>query len=275
MALVHLNFDSVYLNGSTDVNIILPDKSRFSSESPKDFYNTKEKFKVLYLLHGTFGCYSDWVRKSNVEQYACEKNLVVVMPSALNSDYVNWDGFGMGYSMFDFMTEELMPLVENWFPVSNKREDTFIAGLSMGGLGACGYALNYPEKFAAAYIMSHCPYEIDKEDPNGMWYPRTINQLNNAGGLQEFLNSKHNLWQLAKDKAGKGILPKLYFTCGTSDRLIYDKFKRFRKYAEEIGLEAEFDEVDGYDHEWRFWDMSIEKAINLLVPTEDVKGNAF
>lgn len=67
--------------------------------------------------------------------YATERNLVVVMPSALNSNYSNWDKFMMGYDMFDYLTEVLMPLIYGWLPVSDKREDNFIAGLSMGGPG--------------------------------------------------------------------------------------------------------------------------------------------
>ena len=80
MALIHLNFDSKYLSGSTDVNILLPDCAR--SQEHAAFYGSVKKYPVLWLLHGTFGDYSDWLRKTNVELYAGEKNLIVVMPSA-------------------------------------------------------------------------------------------------------------------------------------------------------------------------------------------------
>ena len=76
MALVHLNLNSKYLSGNTDVNIILPDLPR--DEEPKVFYGAKKKYPVLWLLHGTFGDYTDWLRKTNIELYAEEKNLIVV-----------------------------------------------------------------------------------------------------------------------------------------------------------------------------------------------------
>ena len=79
------------------------------------------------------------------------------MPSAHNTDYTNWNGFGTGYRMYDYLAEELMPLVYAWCPASDKREDNFIAGLSMGGRGAIVYAYAYPEKFAAMYSMSCVP----------------------------------------------------------------------------------------------------------------------
>ena len=130
MALIHMNFNSKYLSGNTDVNILLPDCS--GKQEPDAFYGSGKKYPVLWLLHGTFGDYSDWLRKSNVELYAAEKNLMVVMPSAQNADYANWPGFGIGYHAYDYLTEELMPLVYGWLPASDKREDNFIAGLSMG-----------------------------------------------------------------------------------------------------------------------------------------------
>ena len=96
MALATLNFESQYLNGNTTVSIILPDKTR--DVTPQSFYGSGNKYPVLWLLHGTFGDHSDWVRKSMIELYAREQDLVVVMPSALNSDYSNWDDCMMGYA---------------------------------------------------------------------------------------------------------------------------------------------------------------------------------
>ena len=141
MSLIHYNFESQYLNNNTDVNIILPDKPR--DKTPEQFYGSGKKYKVLWLLHGTFGDYTDWIRKSNIELYACERDLIVVMPSGLNADYVNWPDFALGYNTWDYLFEELMPLVHHWLPASDKREDNFIAGLSMGGNGTLQYAAGH------------------------------------------------------------------------------------------------------------------------------------
>ncbi|WP_099204621.1 alpha/beta hydrolase [Scatolibacter rhodanostii] len=276
MALVHLNFESLYLNGNTDINVILPDRER--SKSPSEFYGNGKKYKVLWLLHGTFGDYTDWIRKSNVELYACERNLIVVMPSGLNADYANWPGFGLGYNMYDYLTEELMPLIYNWFPASDKKEDNYIAGLSMGGFGTCIYALNHPEKFAAASAMSGCPMDMGADDENparGMFEHRKVNQLQNTGGLEAYLDGVQNTWRLAKEKANDPQLPRLYFSCGTKDALLYDSYVKFQKYAEEIGLEATFEETEGYAHEWRFWDLSLQKSLEFFGLTDNNEGNAF
>ena len=140
MSILTYTYESQYLNNNTQVTVILPDKPR--GITPADFYGSGTKYKVLWLLHGTYGDHTDWVRRTNIEMYATEKNLVVVMPSALNSNYSNWTDYMLGYHMYDYLTEELMPLIYGWLPVSDKREDNFIAGLSMGGRGTIKYAVN-------------------------------------------------------------------------------------------------------------------------------------
>ncbi|MBR1497964.1 MAG: hypothetical protein IJ617_10085 [Oscillospiraceae bacterium] len=285
MALLHLHLNSKFLSGNTDVNIILPELPR--EEEPKDFYRAGRKFPVLWLLHGTFGDYTDWLRKTNVELYAEEKNLIVVMPSAENTDYANWPGFGTGYRMFDFLTEELMPLVYGWFPASERREDNFIAGLSMGGRGAIMFAYAYPEKFAAVYSMSCVPQDMrpaaaDAESdtpPATPWAAldreRTRSRLQNAGGLEGYLASPQNTWDRTAEVVRREGNPKMYFSCGTSDFVMYRHFQKFRAYAQDLGLDAEFIEVEGYGHEWRFWERDIQNAIEKFLPGGGRAGNAF
>ena len=277
MALVHLNYNSKYLSGNTDVNILLPDRA--GNQDPADYYSTGKKYPVLWLLHGTFGDYSDWLRKSNVERYVEEKDLIVVMPSAQNADYANWPGFGIGYLAYDYLIQELMPLVYGWFPASDRREDNFIAGLSMGGRGAITYSWAYPEKFAAAYSISWVPQnmrqiaeELEKtrDEPaspkDRLGRERNRIRLQNAGGPAAYLASPYNTWDRAADMAGRLDMPKTYFSCGTEDTVMYRRFCEFRSYAEKIGLDAEFTEHEGYGHEWSFWDQEIRTAVELFFP---------
>lgn len=274
MALVTLNFESQYLNGNTEVSVILPDKPR--AQSPAEFYGNGRKYKVLWLLHGTFGDHTDWLRKSNIELYACEKDLIVVMPSALNSDYANWDGCMMGYAMFDYLTEELMPLIYNWFPASDQRADNFIAGLSMGGGGTLKYALAHPEKFAAAAVLSSAArnYQRVLASPEAAGDTRLANRLRNFGGEAKFLASTENTWRMLGEMVGRVDLPRMYCACGTND-FLFDWYREFKAYAGEIGAEITFEEIEGYTHEWRFWDITIQKALTFFGLDAPVSGNPF
>lgn len=260
MALVRMNFESRCLGNNQEVGVILPNLAQ--GQTPAEFYGSGKKYKVLWLLHGTSGDYSDWIRKSNVERYACEREMIVVMPSALNSNYSNWPGFMTGYRMFDFLTEELMPLVHHWFPASNKREDNYIAGLSMGGEGAIKYAVNHPEKFAACAVLSMAPRNLKEaaKTPNR----RMENSIQNAGGYEAYVNSYENTWEQLDKLKDTGVLPRLYFTCGKED-FLFDVYMEFKEYAKKIGLQAQFEEFDGFCHEWGFWDMAVQRAIEFFL----------
>lgn len=277
MAIATLNFESEYLKSNHEITVILPNRPRHLS--PRTYFESGQKYKVLWLLHGTYGDHTDWLRRTNIELYACEKDLIVVMPSALNSNYSNWNQSMMGFGMYDYLTEELMPLVYNWLPASGRREDNFIAGLSMGGRGTIKYAVNHPERFAAAAVLSAAPVdysavteaELAQDD---MFSRRLKGMVDNAGGLEAFAASNENVWRIMDELAGSGRLPRLMFACGTADKLIYDNLQTFRRHAEEIGLAAEYWLAEGYGHEWRFWDLAIQRALDFF-GLEDTGASPF
>lgn len=278
MSLLTYTFESQYLNGNTQVSVILPDKPR--GISPEAFYRSGKRYKVLWLLHGTCGDNSDWIRRTNIELYAAEKNLAVVMPSALNSNYSNWEDTMLGYHMYDYLTEELMPLIYGWFPVSDRREDNFIAGLSMGGRGTIKYAVNHPQRFAAAAVLSAAPVDLSRMrrgDPNlllDLDNPRTVTTMKNAGGFDAFVHSNENVWAILDEKARTGELPRLMFACGEEDTVLYGLFLDFQRHAREIGLDAHWYSLPSYRHEWRFWDLGIQEALRFFGLDEE-GGNPY
>lgn len=279
MSLLTYNFESLYLNNNQEISIILPDRKR--SVTPREFYGSGEKYKVLWLLHGTFGDHTDWIRKTNIELYAAECGVIVVMPSALNSNYSNWEDFMLGYNMYDYLTEELMPLVYGWLPASDRREDNFIAGLSMGGRGAVKYAVNFPDKFEAAAVLSAVPIDFRLLKPgheNPLFNtedPRLIRSIKNAGGLEKYIHSEENVWNIIDQKATSGSLPRLMFACGEDDKILYENYINFRTHCESIGLDAKWFSLPGYGHEWRFWDRAIQEAFLFFGLDKTDNGNPF
>jgi len=187
---------------------------------------------VLYLLHGHTGDEYSWIRGSRIEQYVNKNDIAVVMPGGLNSFYVN--SLEGSFNYFDFLSEELPNRVKQFFHVSNKREDTFIAGLSMGGYGAFKQAFNYPEKYAAAASMS--------------------------GALDMVEN---DLLKLSTDlkKSGKKV-PILYQCCGVEDCL-YPSNSKFRSHLKALKYDFVYYESPG-GHDWDYWDSAIQKIINWL-----------
>ena len=301
MALVQFQFESQYLGVNTNINVILPDKPR--DQEPAVFYGSGKKYRVLWLLHGTFGDYSDWLRKSNIELYACERDLIVVMPSGMNANYENWPNFTLGYMAYNYLFDELMPLIYNWFPASDDPKDNFIAGLSMGGRGTLRYFLSHPEKFAGAAAMSFVP--VDYTLPENASYLERVSatdravleshactsegELNNWsrelrqrndmdvwGGKESFLASAANLWPQFEAFARMENPPKLFICCGEDDPLFFTNgsYEKFLAYLDKLGIDYGHSEGPGA-HEWRVWERDIQLVLDYFGIADEKAGNAF
>ena len=260
MALVHVKTFSEALKTKTDIQVILPTPmtGELSLEAEKRFpyYSREIPVPVLYLLHGTYGDEGDWIRFSRIEGYAQEYNLAVVMPGAANSWYNNMPNGGPAY--YDYITAEL-PRMINWmFPVSGKREDTFIAGLSMGGSGAFKCAMTKPRQYSHVAVLS-----------------------GGFGALDERLAGGNTPWSLAFEpgKSTRGAdndpyyvteeliknkteYPRLYICCGTED-FLYKENCEFRKHLDTIGFAYQYHEQPGL-HNFDFWDDEIKRILAWL-----------
>ena len=290
MALVNMDFQSAFTNGNTEITVILPDMPW--GTTPEQFYKSGKKYPVLWLLHGTFGDHTDWIRKSNIELYACERDCIVVMMSALNTVYDNWPDFCMGHDNFKLITEELMPMIQGWFPASDKREDNFIAGLSMGGRGTMKISLERPDLFGGAAALSSVPTDLDgdvehltklfntpKEELTGelRMEGRTWNDMHRSGSVEAYLNGRDNTWRHLRERQEDGtIVPKYFFSMGTEDgSYLSGNYQKFKEYAESLGINCMFTEGPGR-HEWRVWDRDIQLALDYFgIGTDKNAGNPF
>ena len=152
MPRLHVDFYSQALSMNTNAAVLLP-------QSQKDFisggarYNGEGKIPVLWLLHGMGDDYTSWQRYTNVERYALARGIAVVMPSVLSQCF--YCDMVKGLAYFEYISQEMPRLFREMFPqLSARREDNFIAGLSMGGYGALKVALTYPEEYAAVGCFS-------------------------------------------------------------------------------------------------------------------------
>ena len=150
MAFLQVQFFSKSLDVASTVNVILPEPSQGIGMGSSE---GKALPKVLYLLHGYSDDHSIWMRRTSVERYAARHNLAVIMPAVNHSFYTNEK---QGERYWDYVSEELPQVMHKFFRLSDKPEDTFVAGLSMGGYGSLKMALNHPERFGAAASFSGC-----------------------------------------------------------------------------------------------------------------------
>lgn len=258
MALLHVNFFSDVLGKSTAMYVILP--QRTSKQIGMAGARGEGKYPVLYLLHGLSDDYTIWQRRTSIERYVSDMGIAVVMPDVDTSFYTDMV-YGRRY--WTFISEELPEIVHDFFPnISEAREDTFVAGLSMGGYGAFKLALG-TDRFAAAASLSGAldiPLEMARPDrvaENGaLW-------RNIYGDLDKVRDSANDVLFLAKQKKESGkILPKLYIWCGTED-FIYELSVSAHKKLDELGYDLTYEESHG-DHQWKYWDEKIQTVLAWL-----------
>ena len=142
------------LKTNVNINFFIPTpegQEQITDSAVQQKYNYEKGLPVVYLLHGAFGNYNSWLRFSCVERYAQKYGCVLVMASAENSFYHD---MSRGNSYYTFFSKELPALVQSILPVSRRREDTYIAGFSMGGYGSWYIALNNPQNYCKAASLS-------------------------------------------------------------------------------------------------------------------------
>jgi S-formylglutathione hydrolase FrmB len=246
MAFIQCDFFSNVLQLSVSMNVILPQPIRPS-------------YSVLYLLHGLSDDHTIWMRRTSIERYADQYGLAVIMPAAGRSFYTN---MAIGYRYQDYIGQEVPQVAQGLFPLSTRREETFVAGLSMGGYGAFKLALSQPERFAAAASLSGV-VDIAHEsivDQSSGWLAEKRNIF---GDLNRLAGSSHDLRYLAEMLVASGApQPRLYQCCGTADSL-FEQNQRFLQVARSLKLDLTYEEGPG-EHEWGYWDMMIPRVLAWL-----------
>lgn len=251
MAVIHLNFPSAALSWNTDVNLILPD---VPGGVPKG-----KGYQVLCLLHGTYGDYTDWCRKTAIERYAQANCLAVVMPSGGNSMYQD---MAQGPQVKTFLLEELPAYLRSILPLSAKREDNFIAGLSMGGYGAMHLALSRPERYAAAASLSGLFTFGHLARRNGK-QPWPMLAVTGGVSPEAIDKSRRNVLVQAKALVNKGVpLPALFLSVGTEDFTLKGNREGVKKLRA-LGLDPVYEEHPG-GHTWEYWDTHIQRVLAFL-----------
>ena len=255
MALIRCDFFSESLALGTSMTVLLPQSS--AGQVGVDGAARSGPPPVLYLLHGLTDDDTAWTRYTSIERYAAAKGLAVVMPQVHRSFYADEAGGG---KFWTFLREELPQVVEGFFRVSTRREDTFVAGLSMGGYGAFKWALRQPERFAAAAGLSGAldlAY-IQQFDLR----PHMRELTSRVFGDRVVQDGPDDLLHLVAT-ADPAALPRLMLRCGTADGLLPQN-ERFVQACAKHGVPLDSDFGPG-DHEWGYWDREIQAVLDWML----------
>lgn len=213
---------------------------------------------VLYWLTGLTGTDENFSTKSGAQRIAAELGIALVIPdtSPRGEHVPNDEAYDLGqgasfylnatqapwqknFQMFDYITAELPALVEQNFPVTQRRA---ISGHSMGGHGALMIATKLPQRFVS--VSAFAPIANPVNCPWGQ------------KAFAAYLGDDQQRWKQYDSveliKAHGLTLPLLVDT-GTADEFLANQLNTEALIAVAAALpKATVRYQDGYDHSYYF-----------------------
>ncbi len=153
-----IKYDSAVTGSTREAMILLPED-----------YDEEKEYPVLYLLHGLEGSYRTWKNKDahiilqNLWYFHDVPEMITVFADSSVNEQGSIDGLSLKEAVDAYdRTEEdlitgLMPYVESHYSVKKGRENTAVAGNSMGGRNALYTAFSHPDLFGyvGAFSSAH------------------------------------------------------------------------------------------------------------------------
>lgn len=244
----------LYKSGSNQVtrelNVYLP---------PGYDANTRQRYPVLYLLHGFANDHHSWHRYGrandildNLLASKAIRPFIVVMPLGYGGASVNGDGsgippagagaFGGDFALYERdLLEDIVPLVDGKYRTLANRENRAIVGFSMGGMQAGRFGLGHLDTFSHVGIMSA-----------GL----LGNPASAAAGPDPIAALATN------PAAAKGQLKLLWIACGVDDTAMAGA-RSTHEALQKAGIPHVFLETEGAHH-WRVWRGYLRDVAPLL-----------
>jgi S-formylglutathione hydrolase FrmB len=246
VAVIQSSFLSVTIKRNVNFNAILP----VDPMLPGSF---RAPLKTAYLLHGYTGSGDDWFVRHSLGNLSLRNNLAIILPNAENHFYV--DDMQCEDMYGEFIGRELVEFTRKVFPLSEKREDTIIGGISMGGYGSLRNGMKYSDVFG--HVIAIAPAIILSEVTGPEFRPSIQGvELGYYESVFGDLSTAHErdvdvFWLSKKMKDEGTVFPNIYFACGRNDKLVFEN-RRFHAHLEELGVPHVYEEGPGTHDELYF-----------------------
>lgn len=251
MASIKLEFISAALGRSATVNVLLPSDHMAGSFEPP--------YKTLYLLPGYSASATQLLTYLGLRKQCELKGVAIVLPDGENLFYQDMPNRNTFYSTY--VGKELVEVTRKLLPLSDKREDTFIGGISMGGYGALYNGMKYRDTFSKVVAFSPVvdAFELLTCGAPGF----SLQQFNGIfGSKEEYYEGDTNLTKVWCE-AKREELPELFLCCGTCDRAVYAAFDPFEKELCKHNIPHICIGGDA-DHELHYWEDMLDPAFSFL-----------
>ena len=255
MAYIHMNFRSDCISRSVYPVVFLPDLNGWRDIEPP--------YPTLYFLPGYSGGGLETAMFSNFALFAMRFGVAVVLADGENSFYTDDEQRGAMFSRY--AGEELMQVTRSVLPLSTRREDTFIGGISMGGYGALINGLRFSENFSKIVMLSPAlGFKLQDDNPRPDSPSPKGELLATLGTWEEYRGSYRDYEYAAAHTEG---MPDMFLACGQSDGLMTPA-RAFANQMEAQGTPLTWYEAPG-GHDHTFWKQALTPAFRFLTGKED------
>ena len=222
-----------------------------------------KRYPVLYLLHGLFGHYDNWITRTKLSDYAANYSMIIVTPEGNDSWYT--DSASVPTDKYEtYVMEELIPDVQSRYRTIETRAGRAIAGLSMGGYGALKFGVKHPESFVFVGSMSGALgaaswTEADLHGLEAIW--KTLFPI--FGPEDSATRKANDVNKLYGEVPSSRVvaLPYVYLDCGTEDPLLSSS-RSLAAILFERKIPHEYRELPG-THAWPYWDTQVQEVLRI------------
>jgi len=225
---------------------------------PNSYSKGKTSFPVLYLLHGAYGHFGDWLKntpnKQLVKNLADQYNIIIVMPEGETFSFYLDSPVNKESQFETFITQEVIQKVDKTYRTINNKSGRVITGLSMGGHGALYLSAKHPELFCAAGSMSGAV------DMGVMLNRDSSTQVIKL--MQPVFGDKSNDIKMYEQYAVLNMMDRiktnklpLIIDCGVDDFLIEPNKELHRRLVYNK-VEHDYTERPGA-HTWEYWENAL------------------
>ncbi len=236
----------------------LKEDRRLTVYTPPGYENSKEKFPVLYLLHGMGGDEEAWMTLGRASQILDNliaqgkaKPMIVVMPNGHTSNSAAPGESSKGFYKIDMRTPdifsgdmetyfpEIMDFTESNYRTKANAENRAIAGLSMGGFHSLYISANQPKTF----------------DYVGLFSPAILPPDEKKSPVYQNLDSKLKTQQ-------KNTYKLYWIGIGKTD-FLYKNVTEYREKLDNMNFRYQYVESEG-GHTWSNWRTYLNEFVPLL-----------
>ena len=233
-----LEIPSAAMQKTYRANVVLPDS----------YANSGAAYPVLYLLHGAYGHFDDWLSKTPdktlVPRLADQYNIIIVMPEGETFSFYLDSPIKKDSRFETYITQEVIPKIDNTYRTVANNKGRVITGLSMGGHGALYLATRHPDLFGAAGSMSGA---VDIASMDG--YTQEFESVLGRRGATPNYYAANAVINMVDQMKTNGL--PLIIDCGVDDFLIsYNRDLHQRLLANKTP--HDYTERPGA-HTWEYW----------------------